>query len=558
MPNYEITSPDGKKFRITAPEGATREQVLAYAKQQFSQNAAPAGPQTPRPPGTAPNLDPMGAFFAGTTDRYNRGVGQALEAAGVTAEVNPNTIPLGFPEAALQGVTGLAGTITGGLAGIGQGIKNRFSPGIDAADRVRQVQQAMTYQPRTAAGQLASGVVGLPARAYEAGTNVVGETVAGVTGSPAAGAAVKTGLDIAPAVIGARGLNRQQAKPRGKVDAGPGKFDVPTTEQLTDASREAYAAGKESGVVVTPENYGKALDSVRKVAKEQGIDPTLHPKTTAVMKRLEESANKELTLQEAETLRKIALDAEDDLNPVTRQPTPDARLAGKVVDQLDQAIEALSVNNDARALWARSRRSQMVDQMIHRAEIRAGAHYTQAGMEHALRQEFKALAMNPRRMRGLTKEQRAAIEKVAKGGPVENTLRALGKFDPSTGGMGTFASIGTGVGLAPYTGGASMALPLVGFGAKRLATRATAKNVDAAREALVGRGIPSGAPRATAPTKQPSAAGAAAGNATNSRPQARSLDSARAEVQRLLAEVQRLQRELDAGDAPQEGGRKGK
>jgi hypothetical protein len=37
-------------------------------------------------------------------------------------------------------------------------------------------------------------------------------------------------------------------------------------------------------------------------------------------------------------------------------------------------------------------------------------------------------------------------------------------------------------------------LPAVGFGAKRLATRATARNVDAAREALVGRGMPSAAP----------------------------------------------------------------
>src|SRR5690606_32142009 len=37
MPNYIVTSPDGKKFRVTAPEGATQEQILAYAQSQFSQ-----------------------------------------------------------------------------------------------------------------------------------------------------------------------------------------------------------------------------------------------------------------------------------------------------------------------------------------------------------------------------------------------------------------------------------------------------------------------------------------------------------------------------------------
>lgn len=36
MPRYEITSPDGKKFQIDAPEGATQEQALAYAQQHFA------------------------------------------------------------------------------------------------------------------------------------------------------------------------------------------------------------------------------------------------------------------------------------------------------------------------------------------------------------------------------------------------------------------------------------------------------------------------------------------------------------------------------------------
>lgn len=36
MPNYIVTSPTGQKFQITAPDGATQEQILAYAQQQFS------------------------------------------------------------------------------------------------------------------------------------------------------------------------------------------------------------------------------------------------------------------------------------------------------------------------------------------------------------------------------------------------------------------------------------------------------------------------------------------------------------------------------------------
>jgi len=36
MPDYEITSPDGKKFIVTAPDGASRDEVLKYAQDQFS------------------------------------------------------------------------------------------------------------------------------------------------------------------------------------------------------------------------------------------------------------------------------------------------------------------------------------------------------------------------------------------------------------------------------------------------------------------------------------------------------------------------------------------
>ena len=46
MATYEVTSPDGKVYEVTAPEGANQDQILQYAKTQFSQPKAPAQPQT--------------------------------------------------------------------------------------------------------------------------------------------------------------------------------------------------------------------------------------------------------------------------------------------------------------------------------------------------------------------------------------------------------------------------------------------------------------------------------------------------------------------------------
>jgi hypothetical protein len=399
---------------------------------------------------------------------------------------NPVT---GFGEAALQAGTGFATSAGAGLAGLGGLITNPAANMDNTANMITGVQERRTYQPRTPSGQEVANAMASPKNPMNwPGTlgEFLGDKSAEAGLPPWLSTSFRMVPEVGTALIGGKvkAVGERPSVPKPVLEP------IPTTEQLSAASKSAYKSAKDSGVIVPPEGYGEALGRVQSMLKDEGLNPTLHPKSTAVLKELEGSSGKALTLQEAETLRKIARDAEDDLNPVTRQPTPDSRLAGKIVDELDESIDALSTNNEARALWSRSRRSQMIDQMIHRAEIKAGAHYTHAGMEHALRQEFKQLALNPRRRRGLTAEQRAAIEKVAKGGPVENTLRALGKFDPTSSVVAAAGSAATGALFAPVTGGASLALPVAGFAAKRGATALTARNVDAAREALVGRGLP--------------------------------------------------------------------
>ena len=46
MPVYRITSPDGNTYEVTAPEGATEQDVLAYAQQNYS-SASAATPEDP-------------------------------------------------------------------------------------------------------------------------------------------------------------------------------------------------------------------------------------------------------------------------------------------------------------------------------------------------------------------------------------------------------------------------------------------------------------------------------------------------------------------------------
>ena len=38
MPSFEITAPDGKKYAVEAPEGATQEQALEHFKNNWKPN----------------------------------------------------------------------------------------------------------------------------------------------------------------------------------------------------------------------------------------------------------------------------------------------------------------------------------------------------------------------------------------------------------------------------------------------------------------------------------------------------------------------------------------
>ena len=41
MPNYRITSPDGRTFNVNAPEGATKEDAIAYIQSTYKPEEKP-------------------------------------------------------------------------------------------------------------------------------------------------------------------------------------------------------------------------------------------------------------------------------------------------------------------------------------------------------------------------------------------------------------------------------------------------------------------------------------------------------------------------------------
>lgn len=73
MATYQVTSPDGQKYRITAPDGAGEEEVMAYAQRSFKMAA------TPQP---APTEATPADYRSAQLDGLKNGLGGLVRGAG--------------------------------------------------------------------------------------------------------------------------------------------------------------------------------------------------------------------------------------------------------------------------------------------------------------------------------------------------------------------------------------------------------------------------------------------------------------------------------------------
>lgn len=197
---------------MSAPDGATQEQALEYAKEQFA-----------KMPKTKPDDEPSKLNPA--VD-YNPGVGMV-----------ESTLALG---------SGMAGAVAGGLSGLGTiatnavGLTNK-PPG----DVVRDVSAAVTYEPRSKAGQVITDVAAYPFEKLAQGADFVGGKVTDATGSPAVGAATNTAIQAAPMLLG-RGAKAIPGESSASVAA---RAKAQSLNAKTDAG---IAAARQEGLTITP------------------------------------------------------------------------------------------------------------------------------------------------------------------------------------------------------------------------------------------------------------------------------------------------------------------
>lgn len=257
----------------------------------------------------------------------------------------------------------------------------------------------------------------------------------------------------------------------------------PTAKELKKQASDAYKSARESGATVEAKSFLSAIDEAESGArKDLTYRPATHPKAATAIGLIREEmgqAGERLSLDDVEVARRLASSALDSPSKGERA------VAHRIIDKIDDYVGGLDDTfAEARALFARSAKSATMERLQEKAKNTVGANYTQAGYETALRQQFRSLLNNENAMRRFSPEEKGAIEKVVRGGPVENALRMVGRFavrGPVGGSMYG--------GAAYFSGQPEIALGLAGAGelGRQGATQMTMRNVRIADE-LMRRG----------------------------------------------------------------------
>jgi hypothetical protein len=325
-------------------------------------------------------------------------------------------------ERVIQGSAGALGG-TAGSVGAGRAI-------VSAADAGLPVSQGALAVGREAARLPIAQLVTAPI------ATAAGQTVTETTGSPLLGLAAGVGTGSA---AGLRPVKRGA---------------VPTAEELLAQSKANYEILDRSSLQFNKNEFNQRM-SLLPVHLEatEGYVSGVYPKVDAALARLQ--ADRPKNVAEVTALRKIIGNAAGSADASER------RMGNILLDDYDTYIlnappsaivsgdkAALDAWKDARADYAKVKKSELIEDIVARAEV------SQSGKEPTIAQGLSALAKNNKKMRFFTADEQEAIREAAKGGTMQSMLRTIAKFSPMTPAAAIFTAVNP---YGAYTAAAGMA-----------------------------------------------------------------------------------------------------
>jgi hypothetical protein len=257
------------------------------------------------------------------------------------------------------------------------------------------------------------------------------------------------------------------------------KTSALTRDELAKQSTNLFEQAKNSGIVLNTKPFQANMKNIASTLRAEGYTPTGNfDSVTSALKELTTSTQPKdfVELQALRTMIKNG-QASADAN--------EKRVASILLDKFDNYVmnipardiqggntqQGMQAWQDARTAYSRLKKSEIFTDIQDRAEMNA-TRYTQSGAENALVGDLRNLANNKNKMRLFTADEQQEIRDAVKGGSIQNALRFMGKYAPTSplaaaGGAVTGSVLGgtTGAGIG------ALAIPLIGTGARIAATK---------------------------------------------------------------------------------------
>ena len=420
---------------------------------------------------------------------------------GGTAEVFGN---IGSQMAATP-IAGLAGAVETGINGPEAG-----------EQRINQIMQAGTLQPKTPQGQSQLQSLGETVKPVgdfiqekrdklgglaEHGVDAINKSTSFKV-SPEVKAGIATsasmGPDVLLEVLGFKGTKSILKRGRDVSPRRLGKEKLksaPSIEQLKESSELVYDSLDQSGIKIRPDTFLDLREELNEIARKSGFNEfsaDQNKNTGSVLRNLNSQfskleAGEDITVSELNQLRVSMANAQANA-PVG---SGDARIISKILDKFDDALDNPDILNkigpdgraidpgyniseaysSARELWRRAKGSETIQEIFNNASLES-----KRGLEISkIQNKLKQILTNPKKRRFFSKDEQKAMMRVVRGDKHINMYKWLADhFDPSTQGMGT-TMITSSVGFAA-TGGNPVGLailPTVGIISRELFERMT-------------------------------------------------------------------------------------
>lgn len=442
MPVYQY---EGKFYEL--PDGLTNDQAISRIQTHLGGQQAPQetsiGQDLARQAGLAGRAiyegftAPATAVLEGVKGAYNLGsalLGSESRMPSVAKAQSQMLTEAGLPEpqtmaerAAQAGMQGLVGGATAAKA----------LPGtVFSQDLVRQ----------------------LPAAAIApAVAQPVAEEVKAYTGSDLA--ATVAGLGVG-ALVGSGAANLA-----GKI--AEGKQPVLTMQDVRQRAGRAYTKVDDLGIVLSDQGAKDLLGKVSTDLSAARYLPENAPAVQTVLNKYQSIVNKgSVTFNDVDQMRQLAGDLLSNTDMNVR------RLGRQMTSSIDDYVANLSPNNvvagqggideavktimSARKDWRNLSRATTLDDILNIADAKALD--PKASESELIRRGFINLVGNKEKFNLFTKDEQAAIRKVASGGGLDTVLSLVARFNPER------SQIMAGGVVAGSVAKPEVALPLAGAG----------------------------------------------------------------------------------------------